>query len=63
MSVSFEALKQLCEACLPKFLVKQHGEFVFVSSTAIDTNPQGWENYVAGKAAAGKSDKRLQLKI
>ena len=52
MSVSFEALKQLCEACLPKFLVKQHGEFVFVSSTAIDSNPQGWENYVAGKAAA-----------
>ena len=36
MSVSFEALKQL-QACLPKFLVKQHGEFVFVSSTAIDT--------------------------
>lgn len=48
-AVNFMALKEIADQVLPRFLSKQNGSIVYISSNAINHNPVGWENYVASK--------------
>lgn len=52
VAVNYSALRVLMEIITPCFLRRQSGDFVLVSSTAVKTNPVGWQDYVAAKAMA-----------
>jgi len=52
MEVNFAALRDLGEALLPGMLQRQYGDIVFLGSSALEHAPQGWDDYVAAKAAA-----------
>lgn len=52
VAVNYTALRVLMDKITPCFLKRQSGNLVLVSSTAVKTNPTGWEDYVAAKTMA-----------
>ena len=50
--VTYVALKELTEACLPIFQRQQNGKIVFLGSSAMTRTPKGWEDYAASKSMA-----------
>ena len=52
MSINFDALKQISRHMFANMLKQQKGKVIFIGSTAIHYNPEGWENYVAAKVAS-----------
>ena len=52
MAINFIGLKSLANSSIPNMLRKQSGHFIYIGSSAIEHNPEGWDDYVASKAAA-----------
>lgn len=52
VDVNYAALRALTEAAVPAMLTRQHGYVVQISSQAVDTVPDGWEDYAMAKAMA-----------
>jgi short-subunit dehydrogenase/acyl carrier protein/acyl dehydratase len=51
MNVNYNALTKISQSILNSMLIQQNGNIVFISSSALQHHPEGWENYVAAKAA------------
>ncbi|MFT5295367.1 MAG: NAD(P)-dependent dehydrogenase (short-subunit alcohol dehydrogenase family)/acyl dehydratase [Psychroserpens sp.] len=51
MDVSFRSLNTIFNELRYKWLCQQSGRIIFISSSATQFQPQGWENYIAGKSA------------
>lgn len=51
-AVNFEALRDLSGSLLENMLKAQRGKIVFIGSSALQFQPDGWENYIAAKGAA-----------
>ncbi len=52
MAVAYQALGQMVKAAMPGMLARQQGSIILIGSTAVDSQPEGWADYVAVKAAA-----------
>lgn len=52
LAVSYVSLRAVVEAALPSMLRRQHGRIVVVGSSALQTAPIGWDDYVASRASA-----------
>ncbi|HAT50287.1 MAG: SDR family NAD(P)-dependent oxidoreductase [Nitrospirae bacterium] len=52
LHVNYVALKTLSEALLPHILARQEGQILMLGSSAVQSIPEGWEDYTAAKAAA-----------
>lgn len=52
VATNYSALKDLIKATLPKFLLKQSGIIINVSSIYVAKNVIGWEDYTAAKTMA-----------
>jgi NAD(P)-dependent dehydrogenase (short-subunit alcohol dehydrogenase family)/acyl dehydratase/acyl carrier protein len=51
MAVNVQATVELADAVLPRLLARQDGTLLFMSSSAVEYQPRGWEDYVAAKVA------------
>ncbi|MEO5328424.1 MAG: SDR family NAD(P)-dependent oxidoreductase [Magnetococcus sp. THC-1_WYH] len=51
-NVNYLALKILSEALIPQILQRQEGHVLMLGSSAVQSTPQGWEDYATAKAAA-----------
>lgn len=52
LAVSYVSLRAVVDAALPSMLRRQHGRIVVVGSSALQTAPIGWDDYVASRASA-----------
>ena len=52
VTTNYTVVKGLSESVIPQMLARQHGRFLFISSTAMIRGVPGWEDYVAAKTMA-----------
>jgi 3-oxoacyl-[acyl-carrier protein] reductase len=52
MGVNFIALNYLVDNLIGAMILRQSGSITFIGSSALQFNPQGWENYIAAKVSA-----------
>ena len=52
VAVNFAALQELIDATERNMLARQSGAVVLLGTTAMETNPSGWEAYVGAKSMA-----------
>jgi short-subunit dehydrogenase/acyl carrier protein/acyl dehydratase len=48
-SINYTTLKLVTNTLIPKFLSKQSGSIIFISSSVTDSSPFGWDDYIASK--------------
>lgn len=60
MQVNFESLLFIFSELKHKWLSQQSGHIIFISSSATQFHPEGWENYIASKAASENYLKGIQ---
>jgi short-subunit dehydrogenase/acyl dehydratase len=63
VDVNYAALRALSEAAVPAMLTRQHGCVVQISSQAVDTVPNGWEDYAMAKAMAASWTHALDRRL
>ncbi|MFT6906576.1 MAG: short-subunit dehydrogenase/acyl dehydratase/acyl carrier protein [Oleiphilaceae bacterium] len=60
MKVNFESLLFIFSELKYKWLSQQSGHIIFISSSATQFHPEGWENYIASKSASENYLKGIQ---
>jgi 3-oxoacyl-[acyl-carrier protein] reductase len=54
MQVNYKAMTTIVDSLIPIWLEAQEGRVVFLGSSAIEYNPEGWENYTVAKLAGSQ---------